>query len=325
MPANCLLTLPRCFAIALLWAAVSLTFAQDTSGPVPAEPVDQEIRVVLLKFAQAPLVANTITSVYANQADQISVVSDERCNTLILRTPKKFNAEIMELIETLDREETARWQVKTFQLKNTAVAPAVLDTLTSVIDPATRISFDKTRNIIIASGPPNSLQVIEAVLLRLDSEKPLSPAPAQDVQVRVVWLVSGDEAGQGGDPPKDLDNVVTELKRFGIDNLRLAAQVLVSAVEGEKFQASGLTEFFATGPSQLEIAGLLAAPSQRGGALQLQLSVRANQVNGSPQCELETSIKAPLGQSVVLGATPVHSQQSAFVVQLVGRNSAGGE
>ena len=50
---------------------------------------------------------------------------------------------------------------------------------------------------------------------------------------------------------------------------------------------------------------------------QLQLDVLATKQNANAVlCQLKTTIKAPIGQSVVLGVTPLDSMTSVFVVQV---------
>ena len=58
-----------------------------------------------------------------------------------------------------------------------------------------------------------------------------------------------------------------------------------------------------------------ASPTSRH--LQLQLDLLATKQNAKTVlCQLKTTIKAPIGQSVVLGVTPLDSMTSVFVVQL---------
>ena len=295
------------------------------------------IEIIYLKHAAANDVAKAVSQVFAQRNSQkVDIVPEERLNAVVVSAPKEAQREIMELIAALDKDQVAlEQQVKIFDLQHATPSPSLLQTLSSMLDPSTQLSYDTERNIVLAVGTPSSLSVIEAALLRIDEKPTLREQAArrkpQDRQVRIVWLVADLKDDAAPDPPKDLENVVKELERIGITNVKMAAQLMVNAMEGEQFDASGSTSMFPPFKCNVEVSGMIfdprTGPSSTAAANDepvLQLGVVAQTVESREAinlCQLETVIRAPVGQSVVLGVTPIDSRQSAFVVQLIARDS----
>lgn len=156
----------------------------------------------------------------------------------------------------------------------------------------------------------------------------LDPEPphelAGDLQIRLVWLVGGLADDAAAVPPADLESVTRELEKMGVTNLTMAAQLVVNVTEGEKFSVSGTAKV--NEPCSLQAAGLLGRTSleQPPAGISadeswLRLEISARVTGGEqrqPLCTLQTTVKAPIGQSVVLGITPVQSKPSVFVLQL---------
>jgi type II secretory pathway component GspD/PulD (secretin) len=70
-----------------------------------------------------------------------------------------------------DKEDKVGRELKIFSLQNAdaeALTQTVLPLFVNVEKPPTVIVFDERTNTIIARGPESELQILEAVLLRLD-------------------------------------------------------------------------------------------------------------------------------------------------------------
>ena len=63
-----------------------------------------------------------------------------------------------------------------------------------------KISVDHRTNSLLVVGPQSTLDLMEAILLRLDEQAVPKPKPQKDHRVRVIWLVSGLAAETTGDP-----------------------------------------------------------------------------------------------------------------------------
>jgi hypothetical protein len=239
-----------------------------------------------------------------------------------------------QVIQTLDQPQPAR-QLKVFSLLHVP-AEGTREALMQVAGADVKLAFDAAGNRVIVQGNPEALQVVEALLLRLDeppaqrAEEPQPAAAAEDVQVRIVWLVAGLKNAEAAEPPKDLENVVAELEKMGVAHLKTAAQVFVKSVPSMPFNVSGSAML--DEPCELEVSGSLKAPrrafsndnpsaarSQRNASQEptlLEISVRAHGAPDQRLADLQTTITAPEGHSVVLGVSPVGTLTSVFVVQL---------
>jgi hypothetical protein len=168
--------------------------------------------------------------------------------------------------------------------------------------------------VVIAKADRPTLETAAELLARLEVVRG-EAAPAE-MQVRVVWLVSGLAREDTPKPPEDLKEVVAELAKVGFNDPRLAAQAVIRTTAGAQFQSSGTAKL--NFPCRLRIEGtVLASPGERTG-LQISLEATEETAKGStPVCRLETHITAPPGHAVVLGVTPTYTMTSAFVVQLL--------
>ncbi|MBW3600037.1 MAG: hypothetical protein KY475_22540 [Planctomycetes bacterium] len=262
-----------------------------------------------------------------------TVTADPRTNSLIVRGTDEVLKQVADIIKVLDQPDRADdAEIKVFALKNIA-ADAPLQKLLSelVADPDVKIAVEPVTNTVLAHGRPGALATIEALLLRLDEAPEQAPPAehrtAEDVQVRVVWLTTGD----GGEPPpRDLNNVVEELEKMGIIGLRTVAQMFVKTAEGGgAFSATGSAALAVEQTAEVQVSGQLTRKQAGfwGGAggrgappeepLLLQIDIQAReQENNERLADINTTITAPEGHSVVLGVTPVGAMTSVFVVQL---------
>ena len=183
------------------------------------------------------------------------------------------------------------------------------------------------QNTVIVQGKPDTLNVIEAVLLRLDQRPAAAPSP-NTYQLRVMWLVDGLQRDRVRKMPASLDDVVTELAKIDMANPSIVAQVVINTTG--PFEAAGTAKL--DRPCDLRISGSVQDGISAHGTEQarpkLQISIEAseslpNASNATVKmlCQLETTIKIPLKHYVVLGVTPVDSMNSAFVIQVLPMSS----
>ena len=217
--------------------------------------------------------------------------------------------------------------LKVFQLAN-AQARDLAVVLQGVLGDSP-LAVDERTNSIIVSGENERLNIAEALIERLDSVTNPAALPTArpdhpPVQVRVLWLVSGLK-GDRAAPAKDLEPVVGALAKLGIEDLRVVANSLVN-VSGKEFALLGTPLLDA--PTRFEVTGTLEwAPPMHHPKLTLDLEVRVDR-GASPGAKdaqlaphklvsLSSTIDAPYGQFVVLGASPIDEMTSVFVLQVV--------
>ncbi len=317
---------------------------RDGTAPLQTSPGDSEqprqLAIITLKNARADEVASAVRQVFSEgRGPDAQVVAETRTNAVIVNAAPEVIDEIKKLISSLDdlpADEPER-HVKIFQLLHIAPSPSLLKMLMTAVDNQTRLSVDDQRKVVVAAGSPASLEVIEAMLKRLDESAPSASERAKttprEMQIRLVWLVGDLDDSKSTEPPSDLDKVLRELEKVGVVNLKMAAQIVVNAMDGQQFRASGSASVM--GPCRLDMSGAVGithsgqwgSPSRSDQpTLQLEISATGSEGRGaSTLCQLDTSISAPLGQSVVLGVTPIQSKPSVFVVQMIPRIAVDAE
>jgi hypothetical protein len=249
--------------------------------------------------------------------------ADDGANTLIVAAPAEELAKVREIITKVDtpRADTERHQqLRIFQLRKVEPDRALEAALRLVFGAgaAGNFALDTARKSVIVWADEPTTQAVEALLTRLEDRAP--GRPAQDVQVRVVWLVSGPAREDAAAPPADLREVLPALAKLGIDKPQLAAQAVVSVTPNAQFQAKGVAKVDT--PCPFAVTGRFGDKKE---SPVLEVSIRAaRKTPGGEEevCNLQTEITAPPGHLVVLGMTPTGNTTSVFVVQ-VSRKDAG--
>jgi type II secretion system protein D len=170
------------------------------------QPVTKEVefQVFHLQHGYADQVARSVMGFYASPralGTSVNVFADPRTNSIIVQARPRDLAEVGRLVLQLDAPTAARATIKIFHLENgdaTAIQ-RLLETLFGTAQQPTRpgqppqqqpggqfggapgtaaqqqaptqlrLSVDIRTNSIIALGPPDTLQAVEAVILRLDN------------------------------------------------------------------------------------------------------------------------------------------------------------
>lgn len=306
----------------LVCLGLGTTCAVAASLGAQEAPADsQKIEVLPLKHTSAMELMQVIERL--TQGSGVELAGDANSNALVVKASPAAQDEIKRIVSQLDTERGTNRQVKIFQLRNIVPGPSLENMLSTITEGDVRIAIDEARNVVIATGTEQSLAVVEAFLTRMDSDAAGSTAPAaREVQLRLVWLVGGLADDAAAAPPPDLEGVAQELAKIGVTNLTMAAQIVVNVTEGEKFSASGSAKV--NEPCTVKFMGMLGDMGPEGlrpadqPPLRLEITATAPAgENARPLCHLQTTVKAPLGQSVVLGVTPVESKPAVFVVQVL--------
>ncbi|MFM7057384.1 MAG: secretin N-terminal domain-containing protein [Planctomycetota bacterium] len=171
----------------------------------------------------------------------VRVSFDARSNSLIVTAPEASMGLLEALIAELDQAPGAVSEIKVFSLKN-ADAQQSVDLLTTLFESTNqedqlgvqlagtegssssliplRFSPDIRTNTVLAIGSAESLSVVEAVLLRLDSDDtrqrstsviPLRNAPAEQVSVTLLDFLEQQQALQ--DSSEDLLSNIERLRQ----------------------------------------------------------------------------------------------------------------
>jgi hypothetical protein len=296
------------------------------------QPLDQRtIEIVSLEHAEAGEVAATVLEM-APKPLGFSLTIDERTNSMIVATNSDtampFVSRIVKLLDVpIDSEGAYDVVVRVFKLKNPEVGHEVVDLIAEVFPPRgqqgrlaqlpLRVAFDASTGQIVARGVKGEMTALQALIEDLDrpsaDERP-GESPAQtELLVRLVWLVGGLNEGQGRAVPADLAPVLAELRRLGIDDLRLGAQVLVRTSDSRKFS----TQFGARLADRwaMSFDGIPRAATGDRRFLDVSIDGRAIK-DGGESIQLSTSIVTVAGHLVVLSTGPIGELESVFVIQV---------
>jgi len=239
---------------------------------------------------------------------------------LISATPEdwKFLKKAVEILDQNRRVMGPQEQrFKVFHLHNIAIDDAYFEKGLATVFPKNlgKFSIDYSRRMVIVSGEEDALRATEEFLKAIDvpQAKPIR-VPSQ-MRVRLVWLASGLSRKDAAPPPKDLKNVTDELAALGIEDLRTVSQSFVNVIGQTEFTSQGVTQL--DYPCSLSVEGQVQLSEVEK---VLSLSINAQRVGESkspPLCKVSTTVRLPMGRSVVLGVTPTEKSTSVFVVQLL--------
>ena len=221
--------------------------------------------------------------------------------------------------------------------------------------PAVQTAVDRRLNALLVRGPAAGHEMAEALIRALDVPKDRNDeagdAVVQPSHERLLfyWLATGPDFTTDGPIPEQLQPVVTELQRLGLDNVQLVSRAL-AAFNGDRVSIETTVDV-AERTYSLEFEGAFAgdgdsAPGDlstrerlrwRSGLAPRSLTIRvtAAEQTGAPagfkrgrerpkSCSLATQITTPRNHFVVLGVTGLGDLENAFVIQIQANDPAKG-
>ncbi len=300
------------------WSAHAPTTSPELVGGRPAPEAKNFIASYQTRYVD-PMTAGTVLGNIIANGDAGRLSIDRANNRIIVFGPRKTHDMVKDLLETLDVPPAAEResQIKIFTLVHVDPASASR-MLYAILPKGIQVAVDERTHSLIASGPPESLNVAEALLLRLDqSAEKERPKSDLRYEVRVVWLANDDKASPLAE---DLKDVAGELSRMGIKNPRQIGEMVVRNISAGHFQIES-SPLFKGEAAGFSATGTLSV--ERDGPPTLQIAIKttarpSGPSAGQPQSlnSLDTQIVAPQKQYVVLATAPVGNITSAFVVQV---------
>jgi hypothetical protein len=306
-------TLAVCLAASVLIALP--VAAQDVKRADP-EP-KPEVQILLLRHVRADEMVKVLKKI----APDVTVAAYERSNALIVTGLGQRVEKAQALVAKLDTPDAdnaaAEPETRIFPLQGIEIDKGLEDSLRLIYSsPAVgNFAVDRQRKLVIASGRENTLKLVAKLLT--DLEQAARAPLTVDVRVRVVWLVSGVTREDAPPPPDDLKEILPSLAKLGIDKPRLAAQAVVNAAAGARFQTKGTARLDTA--CQFAVTGRLGTGKGPAG---MEVSIQATRERDrerAPEtiCDLQTEVSTPPGHLVLLGVTPTGSTTSVFVVQVL--------
>ncbi|MCX7385862.1 MAG: hypothetical protein NTX48_04280 [Planctomycetales bacterium] len=216
----------------------------------------------------------------------VRVNFDARSNSLLVSAPESSMTLMEALIQALDQSPGATSEIKVFTLKN-ADAQQSVDTLTTMFENTNqetqigiqlagtegssssliplRFSPDIRTNSVLAIGSAESLSVVEAILLRLDSDDtrqrlttviPLRNAPADQVSATLLDYLTQQQALQQS--AADLFSNIERIRQEVLVSADLNSNSLIVSASPQYFnQVIQVIEALDAQPPEVVIQALL--------------------------------------------------------------------
>jgi hypothetical protein len=300
-----------------------LVAAEEPAKPAAADA--PKVSVFTLKYTRAEDMARLLAQLLGNKGH--SFAADERTNSIVVSGQATEMEQIQAVLARLDvptaAEDSARiMRLKTFSLESTEPDDSVQSALQVIFNGGRpgNFSLDRQRKMVIVYADDPTLKTVEDLLRRMDERR--VPRPEMDLQLRVLWLVSGTPPGDPQPtppPPDDVKEVLPGLAKLGVTRPWLNAQMLVNVQPNVQFQVKGVPSLLG---SQFSVTGSMSLEKQTP-SVNVTLRATRGQVDGNQPdiANLQTEITAPVGHMVVLGVTPTDAMTSVFVLQVLPRDA----
>jgi hypothetical protein len=297
--------------------------AQSGSPAVNSMPnsaqASEVLRIYSLHHADPGFVARVLQTMVAGGPMKLNI--DSRTSALIVSGSREVQEKVAELLQRLDvpAGKGNAEQIRFFTL--VYVDPESAAKTLKAMVPNLQVATEQRTRSVLAAGSPDALAAVEALLTKLDRESDHFASVAS-YEVRVFWLASGlTGEGVGAPPADDLKDVVVELSRQGIKDLRQVGEIAVQTMTGRdrsgNFQVTGSPRF-GEGTAEFNASGQLSKLPNGALVMRTHISASAGPAARAQNLNrIETEIVLPEKQYVVLAAAPTGSQTSVFVVQVV--------
>jgi hypothetical protein len=302
---------------------------RDLDHPPAETPKRNLLQVVHLKHA----IANETREIIRRVGNPgVTCEAATGTNSLLLSgSPEDIDA-TLELIAVLDvppQKHTANDSSSELQIRRYQPAHKELNALFGLLrqmglDSFGKFAIDEQRNEILLNADEAGHRRMKEMLTLID-QPATQPRDHDTTRVRVVWLVTGME--DAAPPPNDLADVIGELERIGVKDLRLGAQSQVQAVRGQEFQINAVAEL----DKLFDFTYSGQVGEQTDDAIQLKFNLIITEEGSPPEnprrpgsrtvgsqvCRINTMLTAPVGHAVVLGVTPLANRTSVIIVQML--------
>lgn len=266
-------------------APTPTTGGQGTFGGLQGQNQDlQATKSVALEFLSASEGGRELLR--SGILSDVRVTPDARTNKLFISAPEASIPLLLALVEQLDRAPSAVSEIKVFALKN-ADAEQSVELLTSLFEDQNQedqlgvviagaedaasslipvvFSADLRTNTILAVGSPETLAVVDAILLRLDAtesrERLTEVLPLQNVLASEVASALDDFLEQQSELQDSAEGLVSNIERLRQEVLVTAddnSNSLIVSASPEYFsQVTAIVENLDALPPQVVIQALL--------------------------------------------------------------------
>ncbi|MBN1492464.1 MAG: hypothetical protein JXA69_21305 [Phycisphaerae bacterium] len=312
--------------------AIDLASQLDIAGETPSDE-SSSIRIYDIRHANVVTLRDILANIFCDAA---TIQAEQDTHKLIVQTNANTHERIASVLGELDRTDegaadgSVRTQIVT--LRHARLTDELQQAVELAMSDDGAFAVDASRNLVIVRGTEAEIRNVEALLETLDQPSPpAATTPPTALRVRVIWLMSGLQR-EAPAPPADIAEVIEELERIGVTDLRLAAQAVVQTA-GDRGEFKIGCAPMLDNPCELRIVGQVRQEADQ--PAHLDISIRGiEQVPAEPLppgsaykparsgitrsiCDLETTVVAPLNHKVVLCASPIDTATSVLIVQVL--------
>ena len=312
----------RLFVLVGVFATASLTWGQEQADQDDV----QETRVMSIRHADPAEVIDLIDQIRTDLPVVLAQVGDS--NHVILQGPASAVEQVDRFIAELD--ERARLDEEVDRGADTRfirIESYPIEELINVIapfagEPDVRYAIDPVNHHLILSGYHEKLRQLEAIVEALDR-----PQEAWTITLTFLRadMARGEQPMPDDDLPAYLAPAAEALHEAGFARLQLLAPVMVRVNSGEHFSQHFTRMFNMDGKSEtLEFVVRGEARFESGAErINLELGARMQGIvrtgvdkKSHPEeawFEVDTTLTAPIGRSIVLSAAPSTTSQGEAI------------
>lgn len=184
---------------------------------------------------------------------------------------------------------------------------------------------DDRLKVVTVTGDASMVGAVEEAIKKLD----VAPPPTRSIEITAYFLLGNRQSVEGANLPKELDEVVNQLKRvLSYQGFRLLDNLLIRTMDGKHASVSGAATSqgeradFQFGFDDARILPEEKVPTIRIHDLAFVMERPIKQgVTPPPKSEaqIRTDIDLPEGMKVVVGKTSFYTPDNALVLVLTAK------
>ncbi|HVH69793.1 MAG TPA: secretin N-terminal domain-containing protein [Candidatus Dormibacteraeota bacterium] len=189
---------------------------------------------------------------------------------------------------------------------------------------------DDALKVLTVAGSTSVVESVEEAIKKLD----VPPPPARSIEITAYFLLGTRQSVEGASLPKELDEVVNQLKRvLSYQGFRLLDNALIRAMDGERASVSGVaTSQGERADFQFGFNHAQIVPEEKVTTIRIhdlnfvmerpERSVETKEIvtrQPKTSAQIRTDIDLPEGLKVVVGKTSFYTPDNALVLVLTAK------
>ena len=316
-----------------LLAGLLIAALASPAGLAQNQPANAQTRSVgppttVLVFKLKSAMAHEVTRALKTICPEVRTAADTRTNSVILSGTDEALQLAQSVLESLDNIEappelSSHYFHTSFRVKDT-----IARMVRGVCSPVAEISY--SGNLLVVRGTDSDHQEVNRFVLEYERSRKSESiveglGEPTTLQIAFYFIQAGQTAGgqRSGTPlPKSLAAVGKALEENGFFTPTVLAPVLVRVQNNGEYRIRSSAS--AVGPTAyLQLHGTASRAGSDGKTVDLAVEANLTERPGGDRkgvknlLDLDTSISAPLGDFVVLSASPAPDDENLIVALVV--------